>query len=78
MSGEIGHVALLLHIPDFHLGIFGAGAENQTVRMELGRSQSDFIDVHDLRNQTSRFDIGKRPMFVRRSGQQIVAGRMQR
>ena len=35
VSGEVGHVALLLQIPDLDFSVASPGAEDQTIRMEL-------------------------------------------
>lgn len=78
VAGKVGHVALLLQVPDLHLRILGAGAENQTVRMELRRRQADLIGVGHFAQQATGANVGERPVLVRRRGQHIVAGRMQR
>ena len=38
VSGEVGHVALLLQIPDLDLGVASPGTEDQTIGMELETS----------------------------------------
>lgn len=40
VSGEVRHVALLLQVPNQHLCVLSSCAKDQTVRMELGCSQT--------------------------------------
>ena len=35
MSGEVGHIALLLEIPNLDLCVSSSGSENETIRMKL-------------------------------------------
>lgn len=41
VAGEVGNVALFLQVPDLDLGVLGAGAKDQAVRVELGGGQAD-------------------------------------
>jgi len=40
MSAEVGHVRTFLQVPDLHHRVLRARPKDQTIRMELGASQS--------------------------------------
>lgn len=64
MTREVGHIALLLQIPDLNLRVHGARTEDQTIRMELRCRQPDFGGIDYLGEQASSADIGECPVFV--------------
>ena len=48
VSGEVGHVALLLQIPDLDLGVASPGTEDQTIRMELETSINLTLNIFTI------------------------------
>lgn len=73
VAGEVGHVALLLQIPDLDLRVLRARAEDEAVGVELRRGEADTRRVADLAEQSTSADVREGPVLVRGRGQQVVA-----
>lgn len=78
VAGEVGHVALLLQVPNLDLRVLGTRAEDEAVGMELRGGEADAGGVANLGEQSAGADVGERPVLVRGGGQHVVAGRVQR
>ena len=75
---EISDIGLLLQVPDFDLRILRPGAENETVRMELSRCKGCAISIGHFSQQTADANIRKRPVLIKRRGQNVLAGGVKR
>lgn len=78
VSREVGDVALLLEVPDLDLRGLGAGAEDESVGVELRRGEADGGRVGDLGERRAGADVGEGPVPVAGRGQHVVAGGVQR
>lgn len=78
MTGEVGHIALLLQIPDLDLRVLSARAEDEAVGVELCRCKRHAGEVAHFGQQCTGADVGEGPVLIGGCRQHVVAGGVER